>query len=157
MLAKQAWEMMHHMHSLFYWVYKARYFPRCSFFEAELGYKPSYVWRSLLSARNVILEGSRWRVRNGTKISVSSSKWLSHRPIFNGEERLSCMVSNFIDTNTWQWDRAKVYEIFAPRTRKEILATPLRRSRMRDALIWKENGRHEFTVKSAYQVALRLK
>ena len=68
---------------------------------------------------------------DGTKIVASSSKWLSHRPVFNGEERLLFMVSNLIDTNTWQWDRAKVYEIFA--TRKEILAIPLSQNRMRDA------------------------
>ena len=59
MLAKQAWKLMHHTHSLFYRVYKARYFSSCSFLEAKLGYKPSYVWQSLLSAKDVILEGSR--------------------------------------------------------------------------------------------------
>ena len=74
MLAKQAWRLIHHTHSLFYWVYKARYFPSCSLMEVELGYKPSYVWRSLLAAKNVIIEGTRQRVGNGTKIEVSSSR-----------------------------------------------------------------------------------
>ena len=59
MLAKQAWRLTHHTHSLFYRVYKARYFLSCSFMEAELGYKSSYVWRSLLAARDVIIEGTR--------------------------------------------------------------------------------------------------
>ncbi|XP_075670201.1 putative mitochondrial protein AtMg00310 [Castanea sativa] len=54
MLAKQAWRLTHGTHSLFYRVYKARYFPTCSFMEAELGSNPSYVWHSLLSARDVI-------------------------------------------------------------------------------------------------------
>ena len=54
MLAKQDWRLLHHTHSLFYWVYKARHFPKCSFMEAELGHNPSYVWRSLLVAREVI-------------------------------------------------------------------------------------------------------
>ena len=58
LLAKQAWRLIHHTHSLFYWDYKARYFPTCSFMEAELGYRPSYVWRSLLATRDVILEGT---------------------------------------------------------------------------------------------------
>ena len=141
MLAKQAWRMIQHIPSLFYRIYKARYFPSCSFIEAELGYKPSYVWRSLLVARDVILEGSRWRVRDGTKIVALCSKWLSNRLVFIGKERVSIKVSDLINTNTWQW---------------EILAIPLTQSRMRDTLIWKENRRHEFTVKSAYHVALRL-
>ncbi|KAK9990783.1 hypothetical protein SO802_025768 [Lithocarpus litseifolius] len=120
--------------------------------EATLGrYQPSYVWWSLLAARDVILEGTRWRVGDGTKVEVLSSCWLSHKPVFMGEEMLSTEVSEFIDTNTWQWNRLKVCETFAPRTRKEILAIPLNRTHSRDCLIWKENRRHEFTVKSAYQ------
>ncbi|XP_075655218.1 putative mitochondrial protein AtMg00310 [Castanea sativa] len=57
MLAKQAWRLIHRTHSLFYRVYKARYFPVCSFLEAELGSNPSFMWRSLLSARELIREG----------------------------------------------------------------------------------------------------
>ena len=48
MLAKQAWCLIQGTHSLFYRVYKARYFPICSFIEVELGSNPSYIWRSLL-------------------------------------------------------------------------------------------------------------
>ena len=101
MLAKQAWRMIQHTHSLFYQVYKAWYFPSCSFIEVELGYKPSYVWQSLLTVRDVILEGSRWRVGDGTKIVALYSNWLSNRLVFIGEERLSIKASDLIDTNTW--------------------------------------------------------
>ena len=58
MLAKQAWRLIYQDHSLFYRVYKARYFPNCNFLLAELGSNPSYVWWSLLEARDVIWEGS---------------------------------------------------------------------------------------------------
>ena len=54
MLAKQAWHLIHEMHSLFYHVYKARYFPSGSFLDAKLGANPSMVWRSLLQAQDVI-------------------------------------------------------------------------------------------------------
>ena len=93
--------------------------------EAELGYQPSYVWWSLLATRDVILEGTRWRLGDGTKIEVLSSRWLSHKPVFIREEMLSVKVFEFIDTNTWKSNRLKVCETFAPRTRKEILAMPL--------------------------------
>ena len=51
MLVKQAWHLVTGAQSLFYRVYKARYFPRCSFLEAKLGPNPSFVWRSLCAAR----------------------------------------------------------------------------------------------------------
>lgn len=40
-LAKQAWRLIQGTHSLFFRVYKACYFPNCSFMEAELGNNPS--------------------------------------------------------------------------------------------------------------------
>ena len=58
LLAKQAWKLIHNTHSLFYRVFKSRYFPNCSFMDAVLGNNPSYVWRSLLAARDIITEGS---------------------------------------------------------------------------------------------------
>ncbi|XP_075642921.1 putative mitochondrial protein AtMg00310 [Castanea sativa] len=61
LLAKQAWQLIQDTHSLFYKVYKSRYFPTCTFMEAGLGNNPSYVWRSLLAARKLIREGSIWQ------------------------------------------------------------------------------------------------
>lgn len=148
---------MHHNHFLFYRVYKARYFPNCLFLEAELGHKPSYVWWSLLSAREVILAGLRWMVGDGNQILVAASNWLDHKPMFIGAKDHSLRVGDLIDRDTWLWDRAKIYATFAPRTRNEILAIPLSWRRSRDKLIWKENSKHEFTVKSSYHVAIRLR
>ena len=101
MLAKQAWRLLHHMHSLFYRVYKARFFLECSFMEAELGHNPSYVWQSLLAAREVIQEGFRWRVGNGVNIMVESDKWLSHKPVFKGDVQPSVRVAELIDKHSW--------------------------------------------------------
>ena len=42
MLSKQAWRLIQDTHSLFYKVYKARYFPNCSFMTAALGSNPSF-------------------------------------------------------------------------------------------------------------------
>ena len=78
LLAKQAWRLIHHTHSLFHQVYKARYFPTCLFMEAELGHNPSYVCRSLLAARDIIRAGSQWKVGDGRRIKVAVDKWLSH-------------------------------------------------------------------------------
>ena len=156
MLAKQAWRLIHHTHSLFYHVYKARYFPKCSFMEAEIGHNPSYVWWSMVAAKEVIMEGSRWRVRHGRQIEAESQNWLSHKLVFRREEWPNLRVGDLIDDRAWEWKRTMIEGIFAPRTCEKILAIPLSRESTQDTLIWKENTKHEFSVKSAHHVALWL-
>ena len=56
-----------------------------------------------------------------------------------GEPRPNLMVSELIDENHRQWNREKLFDLFAYRTRMEIMAIPLARGAGRDKLIWKEN------------------
>jgi len=105
LISKQAWRLIHNTHSLFYRVYKARYFPNCSFMDAALGHNPSYVWWSWLAAREIIMEGACWKVGHGRNIEVSTHKWLSHKPVFLGEARPKMLVCELMDTETMQWDR----------------------------------------------------
>ena len=156
MLAKQAWRILHETHSLFYCVYKTRYFPSCSFMGAELGASPSVVWRSLLQAQEVIREGSIWQVSNGQTIGINTHRWLPRAPTFNNGADKSLKVAGLIDANTNQWDPAKVHAIFDSGTRDDILQLKLGNMTSRDRLIWKENNAKKFSVKTAYQVALRL-
>ena len=109
-----------------------------------------------MAAREVIMEGSRWKVGNGRQIRAESGNWLSHKPIFSREEWPNLRVGDLIDDRAWKWKRTMIVEIFAPRTCEEILAILLSRECTQDTLIWKENRKHEFSVKSAYHVALRL-
>ena len=114
--------MIHGTHSLFYRVYKARYFPTCSFMEAEVGSNPSYVWHSLLSARELLREGSIWSIGDGRTVGIKSHNWRPPRPPkFRKGVDLSLKVNDFIDTHTNQWDRAKVNSWFLPQSRDEVL------------------------------------
>ena len=97
LLAKQAWRLLHNTHSLSFRVYKSRYFPNCSFMDAELGNNPSYVWRNLLASRETIREGLKWGVGDGRTIGVTTHKWLCHKPIFLGEQLLELLVKDLID------------------------------------------------------------
>ena len=124
--------------------------------EAELGNNPSFVWRSLLAAREIIKEGSRWKVGNGRKIGVFTHRWLSHSPVPLNEPLLNMRVCDLIEQDTRQWDRGKIHSTFAHRTCTEILSMPLDNLNSGDSVIWKENRAQQFTVKTAYQVALRL-
>jgi hypothetical protein len=58
LLAKQVWRLMNNPSSLFSKVFKSKYFPCCSILEAQPNTKRSYAWRSILSARDLIIKGS---------------------------------------------------------------------------------------------------
>ena len=157
MLAKQAWRVIHNNQSLFYRVYKVRYFPNCSFMLAALGLNPSFVWRSLLATRDVIREGSTWRVGDGQNIGVLSHKWLQNKPVFLNEPNDQMRVNDLINHDTRQWDRGKLVATYTQSTCAEILALPLNHLDSQDNLIWTANKTQLFSLKSAYHIALKLK
>jgi predicted DNA-binding transcriptional regulator AlpA len=76
LLAKQVWRLTQNSESLLYRVYKAKYFPSCSFLNAKIGSNPSFIWRSFLGARDLVKEGSKWKVGNGCSIRVWEDNWL---------------------------------------------------------------------------------
>lgn len=124
----------------------------------NFGSKPSDVCRSLLAARDIIIEGFEWNVGDGWSIGVITHKWLSPKPIFLGEQQPGLVVKDLMDINTMQWDREKIFDLFAHRTRMEIVSIPLQQNiTTRDVLIWKENKSQSFSMKSAYQVVMRMK
>ena len=150
MLSKQAWRLIHDTDLLFYKVYKAQYLPNSSFMMANVGSNPSFVWRSLLAARDIIFRGSNWRVGNGRTIGVYTHKWLTHKPIPRTEAVLDMRVCELIDKDTQQWDCGKLDAMFSQRTREEILSIPLDHLQSQDMLVWIENAAQKFSVKTAY-------
>ncbi|KAL5797117.1 hypothetical protein ACOSQ2_001937 [Xanthoceras sorbifolium] len=48
MLAKQGWRILNDPSSLLSRVLKAKYFPNTNFLKSSLGWKPSFIWRSIL-------------------------------------------------------------------------------------------------------------
>ena len=61
LLAKQAWRLLHNMHSLFYRIFKTQFFPNCSFMEAKESALGSYAWKAILEGREVIERGLCFR------------------------------------------------------------------------------------------------
>jgi len=65
LLAKQCWRIIQFPDSLSSLILKAKYFPKSSFLDAELGKTPSFMWRSFLAAKDLLSNGVLWRVGDG--------------------------------------------------------------------------------------------
>ena len=65
LLAKQTWRLLHETSSLFYRVFKAKFFPNTSVMEAKVPANALYTWKSLMKECDVIKHGARWRIGSG--------------------------------------------------------------------------------------------
>ena len=80
LLAKQAWRLLEDQNSLFYKVFKPRFFPNCTIMEASESSRGSYAWKSILQGRDVIKWGACWRIGDGQKVKVWHHAWLPSKP-----------------------------------------------------------------------------
>ena len=159
LLAKQGWRLQTNSTSLFSQVYKAKYFSRCNFVEAELGPRPSYGWQNLVAAQGVVRRGMRWQVGNGTRINVWRDKWIPRPSSYkvltpvrpNVENALVCEL---INRSSSEWNVDKLNSWFQPEDKEAIMSIPLSTNDTNDRLVWAENRSGKFTVKSAYALAL---
>ncbi|KAK9984335.1 hypothetical protein SO802_033860 [Lithocarpus litseifolius] len=87
------------------------YFAGCSFREAKLGKNPSYTWRSIMVAKEVVVKGSRWIIGNGETVNIWKDKWIpipNSFKVFSQRSPLldTGLVSNLIDRDARTWDAA---------------------------------------------------
>ena len=75
LLAKQRWRLQQGKNSLFYRVFKNKYFHDEEFIHAKKGHHPSFAWRSIWTAQSLIRDGVKWQVANGKSTSIWKDKW----------------------------------------------------------------------------------
>ena len=111
LLAKQAWRIQQNLGSMVHKVFKAKYFARYSFRKAQLWSRPSYVWRSIMVAMDIIEKGSRWVIGKGKRVHIWEDRWI---PTPNSFKVVRVMVSSLINMDIRSWDVAKVNNTFLP-------------------------------------------
>lgn len=117
LLAKQGWRLHNHSNSLFYRVFKAKYFPHSNFVNAVTGSRPSYVRQSILAAQGIVRKGLMWRVGNGKRIHIWQDSWLPSPTTYKVSSPVNflpsdAMVSVLINAEKGEWEAGLVQQTF---------------------------------------------
>ncbi|XP_031127477.1 uncharacterized protein LOC116029567 [Ipomoea triloba] len=155
MLGKQAWRFLTRPHFLVARVYKARYYPKVSFIDATLGSNPSFCWRSIMAAHEMVCTGVRRRIGDGKSTLIWGHPWLPDDPdpmvhTAMPPELSGALVSGLIDPATGTWDHAIVHDIFLQSEVQRILRIPIS-PQYEDSWYWKGNPGGNYTVKDGYR------
>ncbi|KAL8125864.1 hypothetical protein AgCh_013243 [Apium graveolens] len=156
--AKQGWRLLNYANPLVTSIMKARYFPNNVFLEAKLGQNPSYMWRSILAAQEVVKQGCRMNIGTGEDTFVWKIPWLpcaengyvtTNMPL----ELENIKVSSLMEDQARRWDDEILNDLFNARDVKLIKNIPLSSRERRDRWMWmwRLDEKGEFAVKSCYR------
>ncbi|KAL5546401.1 hypothetical protein UlMin_006088 [Ulmus minor] len=158
LLGKQVWRFLQRPNSLVARVFKAKYFPYSSIWEASTSSTSSYIWKSLLWGRNLVAKGVRWQVGNGKSISVYNSRWvpipwdfkLASPRVLQHDAMVSCLLQE--DDN---WNKQLITSAFLYFEAEAILTLPRPSIHHHnhdsiDTYCWHMDNKGLYTVQSAY-------
>ncbi|GJX59329.1 RNA-directed DNA polymerase, eukaryota, reverse transcriptase zinc-binding domain protein [Tanacetum coccineum] len=162
LLAKQGWRLLINPDAFWGRILKGIYFLNSNFLVAKKGSHPSWFWSSLLHGRDLLLQGVRWQVGNGRRISFWTQKWVPFSddfyirsplgPFHNRHNRNT--VSDFIENG--HWNVRKLREHILATEAEMVLQIPISQTGSSDKLIWHFDPKGQYTVKSGYKQAIAL-
>ncbi|KAL0439908.1 UNVERIFIED_CONTAM: hypothetical protein Slati_2473800 [Sesamum latifolium] len=124
----------------------------------QVGYRPSYTWRSIIAARDLLRSGCRWRIGSGHSVDVWKDPWIPRAPSLrlltpNVHNLQNLQVSDLIVDSTREWNVELLNSLFWVEDCEVIQQIPLSFSPEPDLLIWHFSSNGLFSVKSAYHLA----
>lgn len=137
-------------------IYKARYYSKSGFFDTKLGSNPSFIWRGIMEAQDIVKKGSRWAIGSGRNVRIWEDAWLPDdvNPFVQtemNEQMRNSKVSGLMVPNQKAWDKDCLADLLEPRDRQLVLNIPLRHTQGEDRLIWIWEGKGHYFVKSCYK------
>uniref|UniRef100_A0A803PD49 Reverse transcriptase zinc-binding domain-containing protein n=1 Tax=Cannabis sativa TaxID=3483 RepID=A0A803PD49_CANSA len=160
LLAKQIWRCIRFPTALCSRVLKASYFSNKSVMEARCGNHASFVWRSLVWGKKLILKWYRWRIGDGDQVRVLQDPWLP-RPvtfkIYDQPPLPSQLLVDDLKLGNGQWDEEFFRTVFNKDDAEMILTIPNLGWGTKDKIMWHYTKNGEYTVKSGYQMASELR
>ncbi|CAA7027943.1 unnamed protein product [Microthlaspi erraticum] len=162
LLAKQIWRLLHFPSSLLARVLKGRYYRNSSPLEVEKSNMPSYGWRSILAAKDLLKSGLRRTIGSGENTNVWSDAWipdsLPRPPIASGLPYDPLLrVSYFLDPITKEWMLDKLTDHFTVEDIHLVLSLKPSTRNREDSFCWTQTKSGLYSVKSGYLLAVQLK
>ncbi|XP_060972464.1 uncharacterized mitochondrial protein AtMg00310-like [Cannabis sativa] len=118
-LGKQGWRLLTMEDTIVARIYKARYFPHVSFLNAELGQNPSFIWRSIWATQDLVKQGARRVIANGTAVSILHDPWLPNDSnpfvLSTNPGLVDQYVSSLMITGERSWDVELLNDMFEER------------------------------------------
>ncbi|CAN1225361.1 Putative ribonuclease H protein At1g65750 [Linum grandiflorum] len=157
LLGKQVWRLLSQPNSIVSRIYRAKYYPTGDILSAELGHRPSFVWRSLCESRCIIQRGYRWKIGDGTTTKVWTEPWLKSdtqlriTTPFNPQWP-DLHVADLRHPFLAAWNSTLIDQIFTAMDSALIHAIPLDSATGQDQRIWHVSRNGDYTVKSAYRL-----
>ncbi|KAL0340460.1 UNVERIFIED_CONTAM: hypothetical protein Sradi_4562800 [Sesamum radiatum] len=127
MLSKQVWRILLFPNSLLSQVLHARYFRDGEVFSAKRGRNPSFTWRSLHAAIDIVRGWFRWGIGSGRSVKVWQDPWLPRPFSFHiltppGANDPHLRVCDLIDDSSKDWNQTLVWNLFWHDEAESILA-----------------------------------
>ncbi|KAK6152957.1 hypothetical protein DH2020_012596 [Rehmannia glutinosa] len=159
LLSKQAWRLLSNPYSLLAQVYKAKYYYSGTVFEARLGFRPSWAWRSIFQEIRVLKLGCLKRINSGANSKIWGDPWIP-KPPFSVQSPTpdfyppDIPVSTLIQPGAHTWNSDLIFNLFSAEEATLILSIPSPFLLSPDYWYWFHNKHGKFSVKSTYHLIL---
>lgn len=109
-----------------------------------------------METQDIVRRNNKWKVGDRKSIQIWKDNWLPDK----ADPRVrsipfpyleNAIVSSIMNTQGTEWDADIIHDIFMERDVKLILSIPLPILKWDDKLIWANEERGKFTVKSSYR------
>jgi hypothetical protein len=159
LLAKQGWLLMKNPDSLIARILKAKYYPNSSFLDSSLGSRPSFAWRSIYAAKDLLHQRLIWRVGDRHSIKILGDRWIPtptsfmvQSPMMGTTFNFDSTVDSLMDRRIGGWNVALIRSTFSAKEADVISKIHICPSFPLDCLVWQGTKNGSFSVHSAYHL-----
>lgn len=98
LIGKQCWKLLKEPQSLVARLYKARCYPNNHFLQAKMQAGASFIWSSMMTAKEALHKGYRWVLGDGMDINAIQDPWLKKKMVFvlNKPSIMAPLISLFL-------------------------------------------------------------